>query len=275
MAIIDVQVHAYDRNHPGRPWLRSMHGPASVTGDEMVAAMGVAGVDGAILVSTYTLYGFDPSYAVECHAKHPGRFGLVAPIDSNDPASADIVADWAHTKGAVGVRVAVMQSATKSADDPGMGRVFAAAAKHGLPVNVLIWGHLEASDALMARNLDTVMVIDHLGLVQSNPAPPEPWKELPKILAMARHKNVRIKISAACTMAHKPYPYNDIWDPVMRIIDAYGVERCMWGTDWTRAANATYKQAVDAFLTSPRLSDSDKVILMGGSVEKIYGWSPS
>jgi L-fuconolactonase len=49
--IIDAQVHAYERNHPGRPWVGHLHGPPSATGDEMVAAMDTAGVDGALLLS--------------------------------------------------------------------------------------------------------------------------------------------------------------------------------------------------------------------------------
>ena len=28
MPIIDAQVHAYERNHPGRPWAAVLHGPA-------------------------------------------------------------------------------------------------------------------------------------------------------------------------------------------------------------------------------------------------------
>ena len=38
-------------------------GPAEVTGDDMVAAMEAVGVDGALLVSPWTLYRFDASYA--------------------------------------------------------------------------------------------------------------------------------------------------------------------------------------------------------------------
>ena len=46
MAVIDVQVHAYERNHPGRPWVGQLHGPQSATGEEMIAAMDAVGVDG-------------------------------------------------------------------------------------------------------------------------------------------------------------------------------------------------------------------------------------
>ena len=56
MAVIDVQVHAYERNHPSRPWAGHLHGPASATGEEMLAAMDAVGVDAAIIVSTFNLY---------------------------------------------------------------------------------------------------------------------------------------------------------------------------------------------------------------------------
>ena len=99
--------------------------------------------------------------------------------------------------------------------------------------------------------------------------------ELPEVLTLAAHKNVAIKISGACTLSHEPYPYNDIWDPVCRMIDAFGIDRCLWGTDWTRAyAVVNYEQAVEPFRKTDRLSDSDRAMLMGGACAKAYRWSP-
>jgi predicted TIM-barrel fold metal-dependent hydrolase len=275
MPIIDVQVHAYEHNHPGRPWVGHLQGPPSATGDEMVAAMEAVKVDGAILVSSFNLYGYDPSYALEVYAAHPERFRVVKPVDVTDPGIDDVVADWAGTKGAVGIRVMLRDGMSADPADPGVNRTFAAAARHGLPVNFLCWGRLDYGAALVARNPDTVVVIDHLGLLQpfKPPAPPEPWADLPKVLALAAHENVRIKISGACTLSHQKFPYGDIWDPVMRIIDAFGLDRCMWGTDWTRAtALLTYEQGVEAFRITDRLPNDDRSKLMGGTLQKVYGW---
>ncbi len=80
--IIDSQVHAYERNSPERPWSGFLRGPDEVTGDDMVAAMDAVGVDGALLVSPYSMYGYDASYALETYAKHPSRGGAVRPVDS-------------------------------------------------------------------------------------------------------------------------------------------------------------------------------------------------
>ena len=50
----------------------------------------------------------------------------------------------------------------------------------------------------------------------------------------------------------------------------------MWGTDWTRAvALLTYKEGVEAFRVTDRLSASDREALMGGTLQRVYGWSPS
>src|ERR1039458_4996259 len=77
------------------------------------------------------------------------------------------------------------------ADDPGINRVLAAAARHALPVNLLCWGRLDQAALLAARNPDTQLVIDHLGLQQPHepPAPAAPFADLPKVLALAAHAN--------------------------------------------------------------------------------------
>jgi len=276
MPIFDSQVHAYERNHPGRPWVGTLHGPAEVTGDQMVAAMDAVGVDGAVLVSPFSMYRYDASYALEVFAAHPSRFRLVKPVDPTDPAVVDTIADWASTNGTVGIRIFLRDAVSTDPADPAINRVLATAAQHSLPVNVACTGRLDQARQLAARNPNTRMVIDHLGLPQPHEPPPpaEPFADLPKLLAMAAHDNVAVKISGACTLSHEPFPYKDIWDPLVRIFDAFGFDRCMWGTDWTRAVGLlTYKQGVDAFRITDRLSASDRATLMGETLAQIYNWS--
>ena len=278
MLTIDSQVHVYERNHPGRPWAGFLHGPAEVNGDDMVAAMDAVGVDGALLVSPYSMYRFDASYALEVYTAHPRRFALIKPVDPADPNVARTIADWASTQGTVAIRLMLRPEVTTDAADPGLNRVLAAAARHGLPVNLLCWGRLEQVDGLAVRNPDTVLVIDHLGLQQpfEPPPPAQPFAELPKLLKLAAHRNVTVKISGACTLSHEPFPYRDIWEPLRRIFDAFGFDRCMWGTDWTRAvALLTYRQGVEAFRVTDRLSESERIALMGATLTRVYGWAPT
>ena len=278
MMIVDSQVHAYERNHPGRPWLGVLTGPDEVTGNDMVAAMDAVGVHGAILVSPFSMYGYDASYALEVYKQHPGRFGLVKPVDVANPGVAETIADWATTTGTVGIRIFLNRGAPTDAADPGFQRALTAAAQHAVPVNLMCTGRLEQAAQLAARYPTTQFVIDHLGLPQPQepPAPAAPFVDLYKLLALAVHANVAVKISGACTLSHEPFPYKDIWDPLARIFDAFGLNRCLWGTDWTRAVKVlTYQQGVEAFRITERLSDSDKATLMGESLTRIYNWTPS
>ncbi len=277
MAIIDSQVHAYEANTPKRPWHSVPNWPPSATGEEMVAAMDKLGIDGAIFISSFSMYQYDASYAVEVQRKHPGRFGLVKPVNPEDPAVADVIADWKKTPGTVGIRVIVTKEPGRNPSDAGLDRVLREAVRHDFPVNILCWGNLERGAAVIDRHPDTRFIIDHLGIQQPRtpPAPPQPWAELPKVLDLARHKNAVIKVSGACTLSQKPYPFPDIWDPLARLFDAWGFERCLWGTDWTRAhAVVNYEQAVKPFRETKRLSDSERAMLMGGACAKAYRWSP-
>jgi predicted TIM-barrel fold metal-dependent hydrolase len=278
MLTIDAQVHCYERNHSGRPWVDVLPGPPEVTGADMIKAMDEVGVDGALLISVYAMYRHDASYALAVHKAHPGRFALIKPVDPNDPAITDTIADWAALDGTVAVRVMMNPSVSTDPADPGLNRVLAAAARHDLPVNLFGWGRLEQVSALAQRHPQTQVVLDHLGLTQPFYPPPaaQPWADLPKVLALARHSNIAIKISGACTLSHEKFPFKDIWDPLGRIFDAFGLERCIWGTDWTRAvALVTYREGVEAFRVTDRLSASERATLMGGTLQRVYGWAPA
>jgi predicted TIM-barrel fold metal-dependent hydrolase len=277
--IIDSQIHAYEANTPKRPWKTVPNWPPSANGDEQVAAMDKLGIDGAIFISAFSIYGYDSSYAVEVQKKHPGRFAIVKPIDPEDPAAAEVVADWKKTPGTVGIRIISTREPgrERAADHPGFERILRAAVKHDFPVNILCWGNLDTGTAIIDRYPDVRFIIDHIGILQPRtpPAPPQPWADLPKVLALAKRKNAVIKISGACTLSQKPYPFPDIWDPLARIFDAWGFERCLWGTDWTRAfAVVNYEQATKPFLETKRLSASERAMLMGGATAKAYGWKP-
>jgi predicted TIM-barrel fold metal-dependent hydrolase len=277
--IIDSQVHAYEANTPKRPWAKVPNWPAHVTGDEMVAAMDRVGVDGAIFISAFSMYRYDASYAVEVQRAHPDRFAIVKPVDPDDPAVEDVVAEWKRTPGAVGVRIMITKEPERDRDPahPGLARIARAAAKHDLPVNILCWGNVDAGRTLIDSHPNTRFIIDHLAIEQPRtpPASPEPWADLPKVLDLAKRENAVIKVSGACTLSHEPYPFADIWDPLARVFDAWGFERCLWGTDWTRAyAVVNYEQAVEPFRMTDRLSESERAMLMGGACAKAYGWMP-
>ena len=95
-----------------------------------------------------------------------------------------------------------------------------------------------------------------------------------EVLDLAKRKNVVIKVSGACTLSKKPYPFDDIWDPLARVFDAWGFERCLWGTDWTRAfavVNTSRRSCPpqDRPPERNRAGDAD-----GRRLHQAYRWEP-
>ncbi|WP_052223543.1 amidohydrolase family protein [Novosphingobium malaysiense] len=272
--IVDCQVHAYEADNPARPWVNVLPGPPSVTGEELVAAMDGTGVDAAILVSAWTMYRYDWSYAVSVGQAYPERFALVAPVDISSPAVAETIDEWAGIDGAVGIRIFEFP---EDPDHPGLHSAIAAAQRHSLTVNLLTFDHHGQVATLARTHSDCQFAIDHMG-VRPPRVPPlhaNPFAKLPQVLEYAAFDNIAIKISGVGTMSAEGYPFADLWEPMERVFDAFGLDRCMWGSDWTRAVEfLTYQDAVDAIRLSNRLSETERAKLMGGSLQKIYGWSP-
>ena len=276
MQIVDAQVHAYERNHPGRPWIGHLHGPASATGDEMVAAMDAAGVDGALLVSPYSFYRYDASYALEVGAAHPGRFGLIKPVDPNDPAVEENIADWAKAKGAVAIRI-LLTEASEDPADPGMNRILAAASRHSLPVNLLCWGRLGQAEDLIERNPNTMIVIDHLGLPQpfEPPVPAQPWAELPKVLELAAYDNVGSRSAVPARSPMNAFPTTTSGTPSPASLMRSG-STAACGAPTGRARRIPDLQGRRRCVPFHRpIVRRRQATLMGETLSEVYRWKPA
>ena len=277
MAIIDSQVHAYEANSPKRPWHTVPNWPDHVTGDEMVAAMDKVGVDGAIFISAFSLYRYDSSYAVEVQRAHPGRLAIVKPLDPDDPGVAEVVAEWKKTPGAVGIRVMLRKEEKRAGGrsrprpDCARGRSLRFSAQHPVLGQS---GRRHGADRSPSRHAVHHRPSRHPAAARAAGAA-EPWADLPKVLELAKRPNCRDQGQRRLHAVARAVSFPDIWDPLARVFDAWGFDRCLWGTDWTRAfAVVNYEQAVEPFLKTSRLSDSERAMLMGGACSKAYGWSP-
>ena len=76
----------------------------------------------------------------------------------------------------------------------------------------------------------------------------EALEDLDDVLALARHPNLAIKLTGMCSYSTQGFPFADLHEPIARVVDAFGVDRCLWGTDWQRSTLLhTYDEASDTF----------------------------
>jgi len=91
---------------------------------------------------------------------------------------------------------------------------------------------------------------------------------------LAKYPNVSVKLSAAPNYSTEAYPFRDFTPHIRRLFDAYGPQRCYWGTDITNGfAKATYKQRITHFTEELTfLSEQDKDWIMGRAILARLGW---
>jgi L-fuconolactonase len=288
MEVVDSQVHIWKKDSPDHPWdpeygkggpsaaaHRAKSAEHTVSYEDTIRAMDDADVDAAVIVTTI-LYGWDNSYSLEAARKHPDRFVVMGRVEPFAPGVDDRVRAWKETPGTVGIRVVVTtdpqrEQVTSGALEP----FFAAAERQDVPVAIFAPRFLPEIEPIARKHPGLALHLDHVGLPQPPlmPADPDPFERLPTLLALAKYPRVAVKLSAAPTLSLQKFPFADLWPSVHKIIAAFGPERVLWGSDWTRALPVvSYKEQVRAFTETNELDDREKELIMGKSLRTLLRW---
>jgi L-fuconolactonase len=275
MLTIDAQVHSYERDHPGRPWHAALTGPPEVTGDQMVAAMDAAGVDGAILVSAFTMYRYDASYALEVRSRHSGRFAVVKPVDPGDPAVADVIADWKRTPGTVGVRMLLLRRGyAEDPADPGLNRVVG---RSSMPVNLHIAGRLDqgsnSSAAIPIRRSSSITSASFSHI--SPRCPRSPGRNCRKCWRSQNCRTLRLRSAALARCPTSPSLTRTSGTPsVASSTHSGSTDACGARTG---RARSSFSPTRKGSMPSALMTASRKAIRpssWAARSTRIYGWSP-
>lgn len=242
-----------------------------------VASMDAVGVSAAIVNSRMP-------YVRAYLTRYPDRFAGLPFIGFPEPEPDDVhgyVAELAAIPSVIGVRlvVGIPDDGSRVAllQQGAFDGTFSAARHHGLPVFVTAHGFLPALHNTLRRFSDLMFVLDHVGL-QTPPRRYQPsptlFEELPHVLDLAQYPNVLVKFTGVPSLSSQPYPFADVWPYMHKLLDAFGIDRCMWGSDFTRCKPLhTYREAVDFLLLTDEVSAADKETLFSGSIRRWLRWS--
>lgn len=271
--VVDAQVHVYNAESDDHPWATHLlPGPPEVTAEQMVGAMASAGVDAAVIVSPGTIYRFDPTVAFEAARAHPDRYRTVVPVDPTRPDAGDRVRELQEERSLVGVRLMLWGDVEREAAL--RARDFFSAVDNATTFVSLLCTDPNTVSALVRSFPETRFVLDHFGLRQpmEKPVPSDILSDVHKVLALAEYPNLAVKLTAGPSLSAGPFPYVDAIEVVHRYIGAFGVERCAWGTDWTRTGSfASYREGVE-YVQHARLSQSELARLTGGTIADLSRW---
>lgn len=274
--VVDAQVHLWPAADwsTGRAWdiLRRVHGREATDAD-MARSLHAAGIGSAVVVVP-SWSGWDNGYACAAAQRAPGVFAVVGRIDPLSGTYREQLRAWAGQPGGVGVRLT-----SKDPRDWAGERYAAflrAAGDQDVPVCVYPGRANLARIGVLARSQGCRIVVDHLGLV-APPLAPVPTaaqlaRDLTEVVALARHPNVTVKITGLPALSGGRYPFVDTWTVVHRLLDAFGPDRLMWGSDITRTrCYATHAEQVGFLREIPGLGETELDAICGATAARTFG----
>jgi L-fuconolactonase len=228
MEIVDAQVHANRRGL-----------------DQSIVVMDPVGVAAAVidiwppvrrkLPSGVTR--FEYPFAEEAVAGFPGRFAYVARFDPADPEIDGLMAQVRKAPGRLCARIASGFD-LKVLHEGGHERILAAAGRHGVPVMIYPGGDYPALTNYIRKFGNVQFIIDHVGMgVERAALPNQLETTIGQLLNYSQYPNVAVKWGHAPRLSRESFPYHDLIMQLRRVIDAFGVKRLMWASDYTVTAD--------------------------------------
>ena len=98
-------------------------------------------------------------------------------------------------------------------------------------------------------------------------------RTLKHVLRLARFKNLYAKVDFISTGTERGYPGDDLHAAALQIIEAYGSERCVWGSNfpnqlWT--PKLTYAEHLRIFKEALPLSSRDRANVLGETARRLW-----
>lgn len=275
MVIADSQVHIWGPDTPERPWRAGAvtpHREVPLGAVELLREMAVAGVHRAILVP--------PSWdadrndlVLDAARMHPDRFAVMGRLDLKAPGTRNLIADWRRQPGMLGLRCSFNRPQWTSILTEGhVDWLWKEAEKAGMPIMVMINHSLvPLIDRVAEHHPGLKLTLCHLALT-SGRYDDEAFRDLDKLLQIARRPNVNVKASALPCYTKDTYPYRRLHPYIRRVYDAFGPKRMFWGTDLARLP-CSYRQAVTMFTEEiPWFTAEDKEWIMGRGLCEWLEW---
>jgi predicted TIM-barrel fold metal-dependent hydrolase len=172
-------------------------------------------------------YGYDNAAMLDAMVAYPGRFKGIAVVDPETPERA--LAKLSDL-GVVGVRFNLVSyerdALTRAGADKFLARLKA------LSWHAQIFAHDEQWPelAVILRQSGVKVLIDHFGVRDLAAGVNQPGFQA--VLSLGREGKAAVKLSAPFRVSREPSSYADVVPYAKAGIEAFGVENCVWGSDW-------------------------------------------
>jgi predicted TIM-barrel fold metal-dependent hydrolase len=247
-----------------RPLSGQWYVDAPCSAEEFVAAMDASGVGRAVLVQAVGAYSFDNAYAADAAAADPAHFWSAACIDPVAEDALRAVDHWIGERGMQGLRIfAVSRTDETWLAEKRTFAVWERALDLGAHLIVTIMNHqLPHLHRFLEAFPDATLSLDHCAF--PDPAAPATLFEL------ARYPNLHMKVTthlidAATEHAGDPATF------MARLVEVFGAERLMWGSDFCQTHDRPYAALVAlAHRAFDGLPPAARDAILGGTAARLF-----
>jgi L-fuconolactonase len=271
--MIDAHQHFWRIDRGDYGWLTPALGPIyrDFMPDDLAPLLARHGIGGTILVQAAPTIT-ETRFMLAVAQATPFVRGVVGWVDFEAADAADVIAELAADPLLVGLRPMVQDIAD---DDwllrPSLGPALAAMARHALVFDALVLPrHLPRLRTLNGRHPNLTVVVDHGAKPQIRDRLREPWAS--DLAAIAAVPSVTCKLSGLVTEATTDWQAADIRPYAQHILDIFGPQRVMFGSDWpvVNLAGGYDRWRETALGLIAHLAAPERAAILGDTARRIY-----
>jgi len=274
MLVIDTHAHIYSpdekRYPPIEKPLRPPGGKGSI--EDLKKESQANGVSAVCTIQTSTFYRFDNRYICDTAAVNKDWVAGVCTLDPDDTHSPGLLRHHAEKFGLRGMRS--IPARDGRLDHPGVRALWKSAMEGGLVINVLINRDKADQCATLLKAFPGLrVVLDHCLNLKAGE---EEQAILADVLKLSAYKNLHAKLTFIPTGSRTGFPCADMHASCLKVIDAFGPERCVWGSDfpcelWT--PRVSYADHLRIFQQALPLSEDARAAILGTTSRRL--WFPA
>jgi predicted TIM-barrel fold metal-dependent hydrolase len=224
---IDCHIHTIDpvrfpyaADTPYRP-----SGQEIAPAAHLIGVLDAFNVEHALIVGTNSGYGTDSRLLLDALQLGGGRFKGVAVVE-NDVSAKEL--EQLKAAGIVGV---AFNAPFHGAD---YYRNTAPLIEKLVDLDLFLQIQVEQDQLLallpLIEKSAVRLVFDHCGRPTVEQGVTH--RAFQALLAIGRGRDAHVKLSGYYKFSRQPYPYADTWPFIAALVEAFTLDRCVWGSDW-------------------------------------------
>ena len=236
------------------------------TAERFLSNMDYAQVSAAVITQEF-IDGLQNSYLAQVQQQYPDRFFCFGMAEFRKPGFLDEARSLIHG-GFRGIKIPAARLPQQFLNEEFM-QLFHYMEEQGVILGIeLADGDVQVGqmEEVISECPQLKIAIGHFGMV-TRPN----WMSQ---IRLARHKNVFVESGGITWLFNNEfYPYPSAIKAIKEAVDAVGMEKLMWGSDYPRTITAiTYKMSYDFVTKSKELTDDEKRLFLCDNAKRFFGF---